>query len=147
MASEVDNNKDGMFSHATRVVQTKLNELCSAVKHAMDERTDEIYVSLRRDYYSVLGNNVQVDASHGLPKWERNLRDEIEAILVQSEDAFKEIIDGGAGIGDINALNTTEDTAADADDEAATVPGAEAEGRVYRPGDVETDALMTDAQA
>ena len=93
MASEVDANKGTMFGNATQTVRDRLDDMCRTVKKTMEERTDEIYVCMRRDYYSVLGN-LDVAAGQLMPKWERSMRGEIEQIILDSEKRFKGIIDG-----------------------------------------------------
>lgn len=58
----------------------------------MANRTDQVFVGMRRDYLQVL-SNVRVD-DITMPRWERSLRNTIEEIIQQSEENFEAILDG-----------------------------------------------------
>ncbi|KAI4765676.1 hypothetical protein E4T52_09296 [Aureobasidium sp. EXF-3400] len=92
MTNHVTAQKDNMFQRATQVVRNMIMDLIKDVEEHMANRTDQVFVGMRRDYLQVL-SNVRVD-DITLPKWERSLRGTIEDIIQQSEETFEAIIDG-----------------------------------------------------
>lgn len=93
MSDEVMANKDVMFVRATRMVQDGLNTICKAVEQQMSQRTDMIFVAMRRDYIQALGHG-DPGAAQLLPKWQRAMRREIEDIILRSDQTFKNVIEG-----------------------------------------------------
>lgn len=92
MTNHVTAQKDNMFQRATQVVRNMIMDLTKDIEEHMANRTDQVFVGMRRDYLQVL-NNVRID-DITMPKWERSLRGTIEDIVQQSEETFEAIIDG-----------------------------------------------------
>jgi hypothetical protein len=92
MNNHITAQKDVMFQRATQAVRNMVTELVKAVEEHMADRTDQVFVGMRRDYLQVL-SNVRVD-DVAMPKWERSLRSKVEEIIQQSEEAFEAIIGG-----------------------------------------------------
>ena len=92
MTNHVTAQKDTMFQRATQVVRNMIMDLIKDVEEHMANRTDEVFVGMRRDYLQVL-SNVRVD-DLTMPKWERSLRSTIEEIIQQSEENFEAILEG-----------------------------------------------------
>jgi hypothetical protein len=92
MTNHVTAQKDNMFQRATQVVRNMIMELTKDVEEHMANRTDQVFVGMRRDYLQVL-SNVRVD-DVTMPKWERSLRSTIEEIIQQNEENFEAILEG-----------------------------------------------------
>jgi hypothetical protein len=92
MTNHVTAQKDNMFQRATQVVRNMIMDLIKDVEEHMANRTDQVFVGMRRDYLQVL-SNVRVD-DVTMPKWERSLRSTIEDIIQQSEENFQAILEG-----------------------------------------------------
>lgn len=92
MTNHVEAQKDIMFQRATQVVRNMIMDLAKDVEEHMANRTDQVFVGMRRDYLQVL-SNVHVD-DITMPKWERSLRNKIEDIIQQSEENFEAILEG-----------------------------------------------------
>ncbi|KAI5247236.1 hypothetical protein E4T43_02175 [Aureobasidium subglaciale] len=92
MTNHVTAQKDTMFQRATQVVRDMITNLIKDIEEQMANRTDEVFVGMRRDYLQVL-SNVRVDDII-MPKWERSLRSTIEEIIQDSEAAFAAVIEG-----------------------------------------------------
>ncbi|KAG9930480.1 hypothetical protein KCU86_g8172, partial [Aureobasidium melanogenum] len=83
MTNHVTAQKDIMFQRATQVVRNMITDLVKDVEEHMANRTDQVFVGMRRDYLQVL-SNVRVDDIM-MPKWERSLRGTVEDVIHQSE--------------------------------------------------------------
>lgn len=92
MTNHVTAQKDTMFQRATEVVRNMITDLIKDVEEHMANRTDQVFVGMRRDYLQVL-SNVRVD-NIMMPKWERSLRGTIEDVIQESEEGFEAILDG-----------------------------------------------------
>jgi hypothetical protein len=92
MTNHVTAQKDNMFQRATQVVRNMIMDLTKDVEEHMANRTDQVFVGMRRDYLQVL-SNVRVD-DVTMPKWERSLRSTIEEIIQQNEENFEAILEG-----------------------------------------------------
>ncbi|THV72223.1 hypothetical protein D6D27_09720 [Aureobasidium pullulans] len=92
MNNHVTAQKDIMFQRATEVVRTMITDLIKEVGENMEDRTDQVFVGMRRDYLQVLGNVRIEDIT--MPNSERSLQDAIRDIIQQSEEVFKAILEG-----------------------------------------------------
>lgn len=140
MNNHVLAQKDAMFQKATQVVRGMLTDMCKLVEERMADRTDQVFVGLRRDYLQVLSNVRVNDIT--MPKWERSLRSKIEEIIQRSEDAFEAVLDGrevsvfekeaSAGAEDEGAgrLDEKKDDEADEDSEDESKNDTPAKGNV-----------------
>ncbi|KAH0369733.1 hypothetical protein KCU65_g3085, partial [Aureobasidium melanogenum] len=145
MTNHVTAQKDTMFQRATQVVRNMITDLTNDVEEHMANRTDQVFVGMRRDYLQVL-SNVRVDDVM-MPKWERSLRGTVEDVIHQSEEGFEAILEGRdvAALDDdasAGALEHKEDGTEDEDINAALV-----KKRVKEDTDSEDDTYMDDAHA
>ncbi|THW66536.1 hypothetical protein D6D19_09307 [Aureobasidium pullulans] len=92
MNNHVTAQKDIMFQRATEVVRNMITDLIKEVEDNMEDRTDQVFVGMRRDYLQVLGNVRIEDIT--MPNSERSLQDAIRDIIQQSEEVFKAILEG-----------------------------------------------------
>jgi hypothetical protein len=92
MVNHVETVRHHMFKEAMRTVQEHLNKMCKGLQVAMEEKADEIYLSMRRDYLKALGGEHVNTAV--LSKEERAMRAAIRPILMDVDQKFKAILDG-----------------------------------------------------
>jgi hypothetical protein len=93
MAQQVEQNRHSMFHDATKTVKHHLDGMCKALEDVMEERADEIYVSMKTDYMRVLGG-VQINQAEVMSKEERALRSEVMEILRGVDAQFEPIARG-----------------------------------------------------
>ncbi|KAG9645665.1 hypothetical protein KCU95_g9010, partial [Aureobasidium melanogenum] len=145
MTNHVTAQKDTMFQRATQVVRNMITDLIKDVEEHMANRTDQVFVGMRRDYLQVL-SNVRVDDIL-MPKWERSLRGTIEDVVHQSEEGFEAILEGRdvtvlEDEASARALEHKEDGTDDEDMDTAP-----AKQRVKEDTDSEDDTYMDDTHA
>ncbi|KAL8823785.1 MAG: hypothetical protein Q9191_005549 [Dirinaria sp. TL-2023a] len=99
MSGHVSNERHTMFQRSVDEVGQSLTRLGQEVEHTMNEKADEVFILIRRDYRSVLGDG---DVSHGqlLPKAQRLLRKEVLRIIGDVETLFSKIASGTFQEGD-----------------------------------------------
>lgn len=95
MVSHVDRVRHQMFKEATGTVQAHLNQMCKNLQQTMENKADEIFVSMRHDYLQVLGG-VKINQDNVMSKEERVLRAEIKPILMSIDNKIKAVIEGTA---------------------------------------------------
>ncbi|KAJ9637247.1 hypothetical protein H2199_007533 [Coniosporium tulheliwenetii] len=93
MTDHVSQESHTMFRKATETVQTELIRMCRAVEEHMANKADEVFVSMKRDYTTVL-TGAHLPQGQLLPKPERTLRAEVAEVLKTAEPLFKELVDG-----------------------------------------------------
>lgn len=89
MLEHVSAQRDVMFHTATRVVQSKLTAVCNMVQEGLSTGTDQVLVSVRRNYMNVVGD---VELSEEA----RQLRQAVFGIVTESEQAFKAVAERSA---------------------------------------------------
>jgi len=102
MTDYVEKNRHEMFKKSVDEVKQRLNEMCRGLDRSMADKSDEIFVAMRRDYMSLIGG-AQVNQDVVMPKVERALRAEIKAMLMSADDDFK-----GPATGEIEPDNEEE---------------------------------------
>ncbi|CAD0094133.1 unnamed protein product, partial [Aureobasidium vineae] len=144
MTNHVNAQKDSMFQRATQVVRDMIKDLIKDVEENMANRTDQVFVGMRRDYLQVL-SNVRVD-DITMPKWERSLRGTIEDIIQQSEEGFEAVLEGrGVAVsGDEASAGALKDGEDGTDDEDGEVE-QDKRKTIKKDADSEDDAFMEDA--
>lgn len=131
MNDHVDRVRHTMFKDATRTVQDHLNKMCKVLKEQMENKADEIYVSMRHDYLKALGGE-HVNTTV-LSKEERTMRAQIKPVLMNVDRRFKAVLDG-----------TVDDALDDGDD---AQPKAEEDGeqpaavKAEEPDDMDIDSV------
>ncbi len=95
MHAYVDHNRHTMFQQSVDEVGKQLKKMLSDLEASMNDKTDEVFISMQRDYRSVLGGG---GAPQGeiLPKLERSTRKEVLRIVNGAEAKFREIAVGEA---------------------------------------------------
>lgn len=93
MRDHVDQIKNTMFKESCDEVKTRLNKMCRQVEESMNNKTDEVFLLMRRDYLQVL-NGAQV-SGEVMPKWERNMRSQIaRALETHEKDEAEKVATG-----------------------------------------------------
>lgn len=95
MTSIVDQERIVMFRRSTQEVRTRLSSMITAMEETMNNKIDEVFMMMRRDYLTVLGGP-DLPKGEIMPKWGRLMRTEVMNIIDSSERTFKRI----AGIDD-----------------------------------------------
>ena len=93
MLQHVDLQRHNMFQQSVNNVRDLLKKLLRDLEARMNDKTDEVFVSVKRDYRAVLGGG---DAPQGqiLPKSERLSRKEVLRIIGGIEAQFQRIAAG-----------------------------------------------------
>ena len=87
----VDSNKTQMFEKACDQVRKSLSRLCDDVRQKMLSEADTVYLSMQRDYMSILGGLNVGEIS--MPREERVIRRELEEFITAADPAFQKVID------------------------------------------------------
>lgn len=100
MSNEISQHRRSMFMDATGSVRELLNEMCNSGETFLTERAGLLFDSLQKDYVQTLtvgGNADQIS-----PGWQRRLKKDIEAAIVESERMFKDVVNsaGEEKVGD-----------------------------------------------
>ena len=114
MSSHIDRERPTMFKASTTHVERQLTRMINMVKNSMEEKMDEIYISICRDYRSVLGEN-EVPHRDIIPRWARVMRKDLLAVIDGAEKTFREVTqvspNDGNGAKDTNAVQIQDDSA------------------------------------
>ncbi|TAQ85772.1 hypothetical protein B7494_g5916 [Chlorociboria aeruginascens] len=86
MLAHIDNNRSVMFAEACQRVKDRLSIMCRAVEEIMSNKTDEVFMLMRRDYLTVI-NGALVPQGELMPKWERQLRAAVSKAIEDRQDA------------------------------------------------------------
>ena len=86
----VDEQRHVMFQGSADEVRSLLQQMVRTLQQTLDERADEIFLAMRRDYRSVLGGG---DLPQGelLPKAQRLMRKEVMGKINRVERIFKRV--------------------------------------------------------
>ena len=113
MSSHIGRERSTMFKASTTHVERQLTKMINMVKNSMEEKMDEIYISICRDYRSVLGEN-EVPHRDITPRWARVMRKDLLAVIDGAEKTFREVtevpLNEGNGAKDTNATQTQDDS-------------------------------------
>jgi len=90
MVSIVDEKRLTMFRQSTEEVRTRLTRMVTALEEMMSNKADEVHLMMRRDYTAVLGGPA-IPKGGIMPKWQRDLRSDVMAIIEGSERQFKRV--------------------------------------------------------
>jgi hypothetical protein len=96
MLRHVDQFRHHMFHDAAFTVKRHLDDMCKALETLMEDRADEIFIGMKRDYQRALGGGSQIpfDQAAVLPKAERALRSEVLELLKTVDAQFEPIARG-----------------------------------------------------
>jgi hypothetical protein len=118
MAQHVSQHRISMFEDAAKKVRSSIEGLCQKVRKVLDERTDSIYLSMQRDYMSIIGG---VSVNTKMPREERAVRRQVDEAIGRTDQFFQEVLD------------------ADVEDLKEAVVSSEADGVVDVDGDVDME--------
>ena len=93
MLQHVDLQRHTMFQRSVDKVRDQLKKLLKDLEARMNNRTDEVFISVKRDYRAVLGGG-DVPQGQILPKSERLSRKEVLRIIDGTEAQFQRIAAG-----------------------------------------------------
>lgn len=82
-----------MFQASGDKVKNSLAELIKIVEEQLGEKTDEVFVSMRRDYRAVLGAG-EVQEGEILPRPQRLCRKEIKGVIEGVQKIFEKVVNG-----------------------------------------------------
>ena len=104
MNGHVSEERHTMFQRSVDEVRERLTKMGKEVENTMNDKADEVFILIQRDYRSVLGGG---DVPHGqlLPKAQRLLRKEILRVIGDVESFFSKIASGDVQAGDDDADN------------------------------------------
>lgn len=90
MHAYVDRNRHTMFQQSVDEVGKQLKKMLSDLEASMNDKTDKVFISVQRDYRSVLSST---SAAYGelLPKSERLTRKDVLRIVEGVEAQFRKI--------------------------------------------------------
>ena len=88
MNGHVADARDRMFEDSTKEVQRQLHDLLRDVQDAISDKTDEVFIQMKRDYQSVLGGG-DLQKGEILPWEARQVRKEIRRIIQGTETIMK----------------------------------------------------------
>ena len=83
----VSQQKGSMFQQATTQVRTSLMKMGDDVRKAMLDRADSIYLSMQRDYMSIIGG-VSIDVK--VPRQERALRRNTDDAITLADEYLQQ---------------------------------------------------------
>ncbi|SMR60840.1 unnamed protein product [Zymoseptoria tritici ST99CH_1E4] len=107
MENHVAVNKSSMFNQAVAAVRTSLLALCDKVRKSLLEKADGIFVSMQRDYLTIIGG-IQVDLVRMSPQ-ERSAKREVDMLIEEVDGWFQEIIE--ADLEKLKSLRSDSDAA------------------------------------
>ena len=92
MNSHVAQERHAMFRSSAENVKNRLNVMLKELEVDMNDKADEVYIAMRRDYNSVLGGGEVPQNGEILPKTQRLVRKEMIRIIDGIEKIFMEIV-------------------------------------------------------
>lgn len=95
MNSHVAAERHVMFQRSVDQVKDRLDAMIKDMKDELDDKIDEIFIKLRRDYLAVLGGGDIPKDGQLLPKAQRLVRKQVLQLIEGCERRFKRV----AGIG------------------------------------------------
>lgn len=142
MATHVSQHCVSMFEDATEQVRKSILKMCGNVRAEMGDRADGIFISMQRDYMSIIGG-VNIDTK--MPRQERALRRDVDDMIGKADGCFQKVIDmtaedmKKAGVG---TPDVTESDDMEVDEHGEDVEDSAGEGA--EGSDEEDDAELED---
>ena len=94
MENEISIQREDMYNKSTENVRKHLNAMLREIEEEMSNRADEVFITMRRDYRSVLGGE-EVPQGEVMPKWAKDMRRDVMKVIDGVEDHFTKIEDEG----------------------------------------------------
>ena len=148
-----------MFEASAEKVKSSLGGLIKIVEEQLSEKTDEVFVSMRRDYRAVLGAG-EVKEGEMLPRPQRLCRKDIKGVIEGVQRIFEKVVNGeldddDSQAGDVGEGRNREGEDSDVDENETNRDGTAAKAfkvssdELEKHGGVDEtgkeDRLMTDA--
>lgn len=83
-----------MFKIANESVRNSLIAMCDKVREDIEEKTDEVFRVLERDYHRTLLGEDNRDTLKDMPIWEQEMRMDIGKVIEESEKMFAGVVSG-----------------------------------------------------
>ena len=96
MTGHIDLARNSMFKASTNQVRKQLDKMLRGIEEELNNRTDEVFAAMRRDYRSILGGE-DVPQGEMMPKWAKEMRREITKLIDGMEEYFTRIKESDAG--------------------------------------------------
>ena len=91
MAEHVEQSRHTMFQDSANEVKRQLATLAHDVEETLADKTDEVFIQIKRDYRSVLGGG-EVSQGEVLPRVQRQVRREIKRTIDGVERMMKKVV-------------------------------------------------------
>ena len=92
MAEHVSAQQVAMFDNATKQVKSSLADLCANIRTIMLDRADKVYVSMQKDYMTIIGG-VNADQTVIMPRQERAMRRDVDEAVTRGDKYFGEVLE------------------------------------------------------
>ncbi|KAK6432460.1 hypothetical protein LTR95_011372 [Oleoguttula sp. CCFEE 5521] len=91
MLQHIATHRQTVFRAASGTVKEQLTGMCEAVEPSMKERADQVYISMNRDYMTLVG--VDVDKARVMPYEERAVRRATDEAVAKADEKFSAVVD------------------------------------------------------
>ena len=120
MNGHVAQQRHTMFGESAEKVKSSLSQLIKTVEGQMGDKTDEVFISMRRDYRAVLGDG-EIKEAEMLPRPQRLCRKEIKSIIDGVKRIFEKLVNGDLDEDEATLVDNEEQAKKrDVEDEDAT---------------------------
>lgn len=137
MSSHVEGQRDAMFKASADEVRNQLEDMVSSVEETLADKTDEVFMQIKRDYRAVLGGE-DVPQGEVLPRVQRLVRKETKKTIDGVERLMKIAV--GLEVEDLPDDVKDEDEVMESDhedeDAADNVRGEKKELPASTPGNI-----------
>ena len=141
MSSHVEGHRDAMFKASADEVRTQLEDMVSSVEETLADKTDEVFMQIKRDYRLVLGGE-DVPQGEVIPRVQRLVRKETKKAIDGVERLMKIAV--GLGVEDLPDDVKDEDKVMESDQEdedaADSVSGEKKELPASTPSNIKHEA-------
>lgn len=141
MSSHVEGHRDAMFKASADEVRSQLEDMVSSVEETLADKTDEVFMQIKRDYRLVLGGE-DVPQGEVIPRVQRLVRKETKKTIDGVERLMKIAV--GLGVEDLPDDVKDEDKVMESDQEdedaADSVPGEKKELPASTPSNIKHEA-------
>ncbi|KAL8769220.1 MAG: hypothetical protein Q9209_004721 [Squamulea sp. 1 TL-2023] len=126
MADHIEANRNTMFQASADEIKRQLGEMVKDVEETLADKTDEVFIQIKRDYRAVLGGE-DVPQGEVIPRVQRQVRREIKKTIDGVERMMKIVV--GLEVEDLpNAtVIADENMKSDSDDDAINAKPEEKE--------------------
>lgn len=142
MSSHVEGQRDAMFKASADEVRKQLEDMVSSVEETLADKTDEVFMQIKRDYRAVLGGE-DVPQGEVLPRVQRLVRKETKKTIDGVERLMKIAV--GLEVEDLPDDVKDEDEVMETDhedeDAADSVRGEKKELQASTPGNIKQEAV------